>query len=231
MIVAQKTEAKESYPTTLKMSYEAFLNWVDEDIRAEWVNGEVVIQMPTKPIHQSTVKFLLFLLELFVELFDRGIVHVAPLEMRLQHSSREPDLLFVTKENLHRLTENRLMGPADLVVEIVSTESIHRDRRDKFKEYRDEGVREYWIVDPRPGKQRADFFYLDEDGDYALFATEDDEWMASKVLPGFGLRPAWLWQVDDLNPLTCALEIEGVVEALQAQILARKQQVEEAHDQ
>ncbi|MEZ4510517.1 MAG: Uma2 family endonuclease [Chloroflexota bacterium] len=222
MMLAQKAETKESSSATLKMSYEAFLAWADEDVRAEWVNGEVVVHMPTKPIHQSTVKFLLFLLELFVELFDLGIVHIAPLEMRLQHSSREPDLLFLAKENLQRLTENRLLGPADLVIEIISTESVHRDRRDKFKEYRDEGVREYWIIDPRPGKQRADFFYLDEERDYVLFATEDDEWMASKVLSGFGLRPNWLWQVDELNPLTCALEIGGVTEALQAQILQAK---------
>lgn len=222
-MLVQTTEVNESSPTTLKMSYEAFLAWVDEDVRAEWVNGEVVIHMPTKPIHQITLQFLYELIVLYTRLFSLGQVLLAPVEMKLKNASREPDLLFVATQNSSRLTKDKVLGAADLVVEIISTESVHRDRRDKFKEYREAGVQEYWIIDPRPGKQRADFFSLDEEGDYGLFATEDDEWMASKVLPGFGLRPAWLWQVDELNPLTCALEIEGVVEALQAQISQRGQ--------
>jgi Uma2 family endonuclease len=221
-MLAQKTKAIESSPTSLKMSYEAFLTWADEGVRAEWVNGEVIVHKPTKPIHQITLQFLYELIVLYTRLFSLGKVLLAPIEMKLKQSSREPDLLFVATQNISRLTKDKVLGSADLVVEIVSTESVHRDRRDKFKEYRDEGVREYWIIDPRPGKQRADFFYLDEEGDYVLFATEDDEWITSKVLPGFGLRPAWLWQVDDLNPLTCGLEIEGVVEALQAQISQAK---------
>ena len=43
-------------------------------------------------------------------------------------------------------------------------------------------------------------------------------WVASEVLPGFRLRPSWLWQADTLNPLTCSLEIEGVAAALMAEI-------------
>jgi len=202
----------------LKMSYEEFLEWADEDTHAEWVDGEVIVFMPAKPIHQSTLEFLFALLDTFVRLFNLGKVHIAPLEMRLPRSAREPDILFVANENLEGLTEHRLEGPADLVVEIISDDSVQRDRRDKFKEYREAGVREYWIIDPRPGKQRADFFRLDEAGDYSLFATEDDDKVAATVLPGFWLRPEWLWQVDALNPLTCALEIDGVAAALQEQI-------------
>ena len=79
-------------------------------------------------------------------------------------------------------------------------------------------MREYWLVDPRPNKQRADFFRLDAAGEYELYGTEDDERVESQVLPGFWLRPAWLWQVDTLNPLTCCLELEGVAAALTRQI-------------
>ena len=212
----------ETKPDRLKMSYEAFLEWADEDTYAEWdaSTGEVIILMPPKNIHQVTLGFLYQLLDLFVRLFNLGKVGIAPFEVKLKPagSSREPDIFFITNENLARLTEDRLVGPADLMIEIISADSVHRDRHDKFKEYREAGVREYWIVDPRPRKQRADFFRLDVAGEYELFATEDDEWVASPVLPGFRLRPAWLWQADTLNPLMCSLEIEGMAATLMQQI-------------
>ncbi len=52
------------------------------------------------------------------------------------------------------------------MVEIVSPDSVARDRADKFYEYQEGGAREYWVVDPRPGCQRADFWLLDTDGTY-----------------------------------------------------------------
>jgi Uma2 family endonuclease len=216
---ATSTEAK---PTRLKMSYEEFLAWADEDTHAEWVNGEVIVHRPPKDIHQATLGFLYLLLGLFVDLFYLGKIRVAPFEMKAtpQGSAREPDILFIANENLARLTEERLAGLADLIIEIISADSVYRDRRDKFIEYRDAGVPEYWIIDPRPDKQRADFFRLDERGEYVLFATEDDAQVKAHVLPGFWLRPAWLWQANTLNPLQCCLEIEGVAAALTEQIQA-----------
>lgn len=199
-------------PTHLKMSYKAFLEWADEDTHAEWVNGEVIVFMPPKHIHQSTLGFLFRLLSLFIDAFDLGKIQVAPFEMKLEDSNsyREPDILFVAKENLSRLTEDRLVGPADLIIEIVSGATVGNDREDKFKEYQTAGVHEYWIIDPRPGKQRADFYHLDEKGQYKLFATEDDERVESRVVPGFWLQPAWLWQADTLNPLTLFFEMRGL---------------------
>jgi Uma2 family endonuclease len=203
------------------MSYEEFLQWADEDTHAEWVGGEVIIHMPPKDVHQAVVGFLHRLLGLFVDLFNLGRVRIAPFEVRLESvgSSREPDLFFITQENLDRLTPERLIGPPDLVIEVISDDSVSRDRDDKFKEYRQAGVREYWIVDPRPEKQRADFYRLAADGDYALFATEDDERVHSHALPAFWLRPAWLWQVDALDPLTAFFEMRGVSPEQAEQIL------------
>jgi Uma2 family endonuclease len=215
----------ETEPARLKMSYEEFLQWVGEDTHAEWVDGEVIIHMPPKEIHQITLGYLYELLSLFVRLFNLGKVIVAPFEMRARRggSSREPDLLFIAQENLERLTDDRLIGPADLIVEVISEDSVRRDRDDKFREYSEAGVREYWIIDPRPGKQRADFFRLDEEGVYRLFAIEDDERVESHVLPGFWLRPAWLWQADEGDPLLTFCEMAGMPESVVQQF---RQQVQ-----
>ena len=210
--MALEATATQTALTRLKMSYEEFLAWADEDTHAEWVNGEVIIHMPPKDIHQATLGFLHLLIQLFVHLLDLGKVRVAPFEVLLPpgHISREPDVFFVARENVSRLTQDRLAGPPDLVIEIISDDSVQRDRRDKFREYRAASVREYWIIDPRPNKQRADFFWLDASGDYELFATEDDERVTSHILPGFWLRPAWLWQADTLDPLTAFFEMRGL---------------------
>src|SRR5688572_26646078 len=151
-------------PDRLRMSYEEYLQWADEDTHAEWVEGEVIVHMPAKDIHQATLGFLYRLLSLFVEVFALGRLRTAPFEVKIRpgRSSREPDILFIANKNLDRLSNDRFVGPPDLIVEIVSADSLQRDRRDKFNEYREAGVPEYWIIDPRRNKQRADFYALNE---------------------------------------------------------------------
>lgn len=56
---------------------------------------------------------------------------------------------FVASEHLDRLKETYLDGPADLVVGIVSPDSVGRDRGEKFYEYAQGGVPEYWLIDPQ----------------------------------------------------------------------------------
>ena len=88
----------------------------------------------------------------------------------------------------------RLVGPADLVIEIVSDSSAARDRVDKFYEYERAGVREYWIFDPRTDKERVDFYRLTAQGKYQAVLPDADGRYHAAVLPGFWLHPDWLWQ-------------------------------------
>ena len=184
------------------MSYEEFLDRAD-DIHAEWVNGEVIVFMPPKTIHQQLTGFLSYLIVSYARTFGLGEVITTPFEMRVLpgRSSREPDLLFVAREHLDRLTAERLEGPADLVIELVSDSSVTRDRDDKFYEYQEAGVREYWIVDPRPGNQRVDFYQLTAQGTYQAALPDADGRYHAAVLPGFWLSPEWMWQEPLPNPL------------------------------
>jgi Uma2 family endonuclease len=210
-------------PLPRKASYEDYAQWSGEHARVEWVDGEIIVHMPPTDAHQSVLLFLAQLMSLFVHLFRLGRVAAAPFEMRLAPGklSREPDILFVASARLDRLTGERLEGPADLAVEIVSDDSVRRDRRDKFAEYRQAGIREYWIVDPRPGKSRIDVHGLNSGGEYELLATEDDERIHSQVLPGFWVRPAWLWQADRLDALTVFCEMAGLPDAFAEQLRQR----------
>lgn len=193
----------------LQMSYETYYQWCDEDVHAEWVDGEVIVHMPPIDVHQLVLNFLNRLLSEYVEFFDLGKVFIAPFEMRLrsERSARQPDIFVVIGGNQARLSRERMDGPADLVAEVISTDSVRRDRHDKFHEYRRAGVREYWIIDPRPGRNRADFYRLDEQGEYELYATEDDERVESAAVPGFWLSPNWLWVESRPKLMTAFYEI------------------------
>jgi Uma2 family endonuclease len=146
------------------MTYDEFLAWADEDTLAEWVDGKVVMTSPASAQHQYLAIFLATTLSTYVTVHDLGTVLTGPFQMKLARSGREPDVLFVAKEHLARLQPTFLQGPADLVVEIVSDESVARDRGTKFEEYREAGIPEYWLLDPRI--EQAGFYHLDDRGRY-----------------------------------------------------------------
>lgn len=195
-----------------KMTYEEFLAWCDEDTWAEWVNGEVIVLAPASNRHQDLCDFLAFLLRAYVEAKDLGVVRTAPFSMYLPdlERAREPDVLFLAKENLGRLKETYLEGPADLVVEILSSDSRLRDRGEKFAEYEMGGVREYWIIDP--DEKRADFYILGPDGRYERKKPDQRGIFRSQVLPDFWLKVDWLWQ-EPLPPVLEVLRELGLVKA------------------
>ena len=59
----------------------------------------------------------------------------------------QPDILYISKENLDILTDENVKGAPDLVVEILSPSSEYRDKVIKRKLYGRYGVKEYGIVD------------------------------------------------------------------------------------
>jgi Uma2 family endonuclease len=204
-----------------RMSYEAWLAWEHEGSLSEWVNGEVIIMSPPTLTHQLILGFLSNLLGLYLAVVKVGQALPAPVGMRIDSSFsvREPDILFVRNERLHHFRKRHLDGPADLIIEIISDESVTRDRIDKFYEYQDGGVHEYWIIDPREGRQRVDVFVLDATGRYQPIPPEEGGIYRSVVIPGFWLREAWLWQEypDTLSTLTEMIGAERLVDAIRSQ--------------
>jgi Uma2 family endonuclease len=181
-------------PAAAPMTYEQFLDSVDEDTRAEFVEGRIVVSSPVSRDHQRIGRFLVKCVSEFVEVRGLGEVFYESFQMKTgpELPGREPDLLFVATENLARVRRNFLDGPGDLVVEIISPESFARDRGDKFREYEQGGVREYWLVDPQ--RRRAEFHQRGDDGFYVPVLPDASGVYHSAVLEGLTLRVDWLWQ-------------------------------------
>jgi len=177
----------------LRMTFEEFLAWNSEATMAEWVDGEVIVMSPVSTRHQIISGFLFTILNLFVEKHGLGIMLSAPVVIRLPNKrrGREPDLFFVAKDRAQLIKKNYLDGAADIVVEIISPESIERDRVEKFAEYEAAGVREYWLIDP--DREQAEFYVLAAENRYRLQDAPEGVYH-SRVIEGFSLRVAWLWQ-------------------------------------
>ncbi|MCC7364544.1 MAG: Uma2 family endonuclease [Dehalococcoidia bacterium] len=200
-------------PAVLEMSFEEFIVWDHQGGLAEWVDGKVHLYMSNSDLHQRIVEFLHIFLDSYVRLHGGGAVKLAPYAMRAMPGgpAREPDITVVLERT--RLGDLLLEGPADLVVEVVSDESVTRDFRDKYEEYEAAGIAEYWIVDSRPGREAAQFFVLSPDPAgrreraYVPQPIESGRYYSS-VLPGCWVNVRWLFD-ENASPLRCLAEVVG----------------------
>ncbi len=180
----------------LSMSYEEYLAFAPDSQKVEWVNGEAIIYMPATPSHQNMVIFLASLLRMFTQLFNLGTIHLVPVEVKLwpDGPSREPDVLFIARDGRAQETSKRIEGAPDLVVEIISPGSVTVDRRDKYQEYEQAGVKEYWLIDPRPQQPKVTIYVLDPESFFIPTLPDDKGYYHSSVLPHFWFKLEWLQQ-------------------------------------
>lgn len=173
------------------ISYEDFLEAYD-GVRAEWVDGKVVEMSPQTDRHLLIWGFLYKALSGFVAQKGLGgLVGQAGFQVRLNSSvAREPDVFYLAPENEHRFKRTFVDGPVDLAVELISPDSRVRDRRDKFREYAQGGVREYWIIDP--DAETVEVFRL-VSGAYEPVPLGTPPRVTSEVIPGLWIDPVWMW--------------------------------------
>ena len=120
------------------------------DCVTEWVAGRVIVHEPISNDHNALTVFLPCTVGLLVKEHAVGSVYHAPFVMKTGPSlpARSPDLMIVRAENVARhCRDTHLEGPADLVIEVIDPESRTRDRIEKFAEYEQGGVGEYWLID------------------------------------------------------------------------------------
>jgi Uma2 family endonuclease len=198
--IAPDVDRSEPEVKRRRASYEEYLEVAGETRIVEWVDGEIVEYMPPSVLHQKLTWFFLKLLSAFVDELDLGIVGAGPMEVKLWAGgpSREPDVFFLTEDNLPSLEEQRYSGAPDLVIEVVSPGSVREDRVRKFTEYEQAGVREYWLVDPRPNQRTVECYVRDAAGIFQPVEAGEDGRLYSSVLTfngaRFWLHVGWPWQ-------------------------------------
>jgi Uma2 family endonuclease len=123
---------------------------VHEDMKAEFINGEIVYQSPVRMRHWDVSTTLVTFLNSHVRKYKLGKVGVEKVMISLTRNDYEPDICFFSAERAAEFTPDQMHFPApDFVVEIISTSTEGIDRGIKFVDYAAHGVREYWLLDPR----------------------------------------------------------------------------------
>lgn len=179
-------------PSPLRMTEEEFVEWCYGEVRAEWIDGEVIVMSPDSFEHADIGGLLNMVLRAHVEDNDLGTIVAPNMQIRLPSRRRRvPDLIFIVKERRDIIQKNHVEGAPDAVFEIVSPDSIERDWRIKYLEYEKAGIREYWIIDPANRQVRQ--HRLNAAGRYEAIPPEKGV-HRSEVIPGFWLKEDNLWE-------------------------------------
>jgi Uma2 family endonuclease len=168
------------------------------EMHCEWVDGVVIKMSPVVDKHDAICRYLSHFLDAYIELNPIAELRQDPFVMRYQFEAdgkikkrnREPDLQIILKDNPNTLNPSFMDGAADIVIEVVSLESVERDYGIKYHEYETIGVREYWIVDPL--KKEARFYRLNDKKAYILQDVEDT--YTSPILPRLKIHIPIFWQ-------------------------------------
>lgn len=132
--------------------------------------------------HQRTVFGLANYLDSYIGSAIPGEVFIAPTDVELAPNVVvQPDVIVVLNDNLAKITQTRIIGSPDLVVEIASPGTEHYDRREKYDAYARAGVSEYWIADP--AARTIEVFSLEGGTYYALGIFQGKDVVHSRVLP------------------------------------------------
>jgi len=165
---------------------EEFYNLIREDIKAEFINGEIIFHSPVKMKHLRISSSISFELIKFVEENNLGFVGIEKMMIQLSRNNYEPDIVFFRKEISNKFTEEQLLFPApDLVVEILSKSTYDNDYGIKFQDYAAHGVKEYWIVNPE--EKKLEQYLLNENQFILEKSYAKNETLKTEVIKGFTL--------------------------------------------
>ena len=168
----------------LGKKYYTFEDWcsleLDEGVRAELVDGTLIVMEGPTWRHQAVVGELLGQLMNFLK--GKPCVAMPGPGVRLnehEDTGFVPDLIVVCDRD--KFGKRYVHGAPDLIVEVLSPSNRRHDTLTKFNKYQRAGVREYWIVDL---EEKTVQVCILEDGKYILSAYGDTDAVPVHVLEG-----------------------------------------------
>jgi len=134
-----------------------------EDRRAEVFDGIIYDMASPSQLHQRILLKVSSVIDSYLERKKGScIVIPAPFDVVLSEKPLtivQPDIMIVCDR--YKLDGNRCNGAPDFVIEIVSPGNPSDDYIKKVFYYKNSGVREYWIVDPRRKTVTVNFYEKD----------------------------------------------------------------------
>jgi len=155
-----------------------------DDVRRELYDGFIKLMTPAPNRRHQDIS--LHIERVFVNFLYKKVckIYHAPFDVRFpkERNKKEnkqtftvvqPDICIICDTS--KLDEKGCLGAPDMVIEIISPKNSKRDLKDKFEIYQENGVREYWIV--QPNDETVTVFILNELNKYQLVGifSEDDK--------------------------------------------------------
>jgi len=166
----------------------AFYDLIDEDTKAEFVNGEILYHSPVSKRHNDATGLLYKLMHTFSGMLRLGYVGIEKILTKFTRNDYEPDLCFFNQEKARDFQPGQVIFPVpDLAVEVLSKSSqktINHDRITKYADYEKHGVREYWIIDADDETVEQ---YVLEAGKYRLVLKSSEGTIHSHCITGFSI--------------------------------------------
>ena len=154
---------------TKQYTYADYLTW-GFDERVELFRGWINRMSPAPLVsHQRISLKLSVQIDLYLT-NKKYEVFAAPFDVRLTNKRKslpnksitsvvQPDICVIC--DLDKLDEKGCVGAPDWVIEILSPGNTRKEMKEKFSLYEENGVKEYWIVDPE--HLMVQVFYLIDD--------------------------------------------------------------------
>ena len=147
-----------------------------EGVRVEVIDGYLYTMDAPNVSHQKLVTEIITSFSNYIKK-NKGKCRVltSPIDVRLEFDQGDttvvqPDIIvFCDRE---KETEKSIIGAPDFVLEIMSHSSRRMDMYVKMTKYKENGVREYWIVDYENDKIIKHYF---EEGDMVTIYTFNDK--------------------------------------------------------
>lgn len=151
--------------------------------RYQLIEGDLYMAPAPNRYHQRISREVEYLLMRYLEDHPIGELYYAPFDVYLSNVDVfQPDILFVSNQNLLILTEAGAEGAPDLVIEILSPKTRDLDLEQKRRVYAREGVQELWIFDPQ--SQSATVYRFEENPSSPVLTTTAADKLTSPIFPG-----------------------------------------------
>ncbi|AYQ34010.1 Uma2 family endonuclease [Runella sp. SP2] len=183
-------------------SYADYLKWTFEE-RLELIKGKIFNMSPTPARRHQKISRQLFTPISNVLDGKRCEVYSAPFDVRLTplkgkkradnqiYTVVQPDICVIC--DIDKLDDRGCIGAPDLIIEILSPGNTKKEMRDKYEVYEENGVKEYWLVEPN---DNAIFVYvLNDEGKYiGLRPFTEDDVITTSILPELEISVAKIFE-------------------------------------
>lgn len=179
-------------PGKISLTYDDYCLMPNDRNRYEILDGELSVTPAPGTTHQKISGHLYRILANHVVANQLGEVYAAPTDLILAPTTVvQPDLIFISNDRRHIITQRAIEGSPNLLIEILSPTTHRMDRLTKAQLYAKHQVPHYWVVDP--DQRTVEAYELLVDHYDLTTSARDAEVFAPSLLPGFSIQLSDLW--------------------------------------